>query len=209
MAKRCKCVKAQWSTECLQLAMFAAASRIHGIPHMTLRDWVSRVRSLKKPGGNAILPAGVGKQIHQRIVHLQQVGFWVTRNHVCMFAVEICKEQSIQNLWKGGMSGKDWFICFLRRNPGLTSRKAENLSYGRLMGFSREIVDDFCKLLRKTMYAIELHQRTHLIYNLVETGLQFTCKSGNQKVLAVEGSKTVHIATTREKGDTVTVVFSA
>jgi hypothetical protein len=40
------------------------------------------------------------------------------------------------------MVGKVLFISFLRMNPGLTVRKAENLSHGRLMGFHTEFVDD-------------------------------------------------------------------
>jgi hypothetical protein len=31
----------------------------------------------------------------------------------------------------------------LRRNPGLTLRKTENLSYGQQMTFSRESIDEF------------------------------------------------------------------
>jgi hypothetical protein len=58
-----------------------------------------------------------------------------------------------------------------------------------------EIVDDFFKLSRQTMDAIKLHQRPHLIYNLGETGLQQTCSSGSQKLLAVESSKRVPAGT--------------
>jgi hypothetical protein len=84
-------------------APLASASRIHGIPCRTLRDWVSQEKSsLKKVG-------------------------------------------------------------YLTRKPGLALRKEENLSYGRLMGFSRETVDDFSKLLRQTLAATKLHQRLHLI----------------------------------------------
>jgi hypothetical protein len=52
----------------------------------------------------------------------------------------------MQNPWEGRMMGKEWF-AFLRRNPGLTIRKAEYLSYGRLMRFFRETVVDIFKLL--------------------------------------------------------------
>jgi hypothetical protein len=69
-----------------------------------------------------------------------------------------------QNVGKG-------LVCSLRRNPGLTLRKAENLSYGRLMIFSRETLHDFFKLLRQTMEAMKLHRRFRLIYDVDETGL--------------------------------------
>jgi hypothetical protein len=67
----------------------------------------------------------------------------------------------IQNVGKG-------LICSLRRNPGLTLRKTENLSYGRLMIFCRETIHDSFMLLRQTMDAMKLYQRRHLIYNVDE-----------------------------------------
>jgi hypothetical protein len=91
--------------------------------------------------------------------------------------------------------------CSLRRNPGLTPRKAEDLSYGRLMTLSRETLYDFLKLLRQTMEAMKLHQRLYLIYNVDDTGLKMIYNSGNQKLLAVKGNKrfTVLLAEEKEK----------
>jgi hypothetical protein len=112
----------------------------------TLRDWISGEGfPEEKLERKAVLPTDAGKQIHKRIVHLQ-VGFGVTRNHIRRFSFQIWKDQSVENDGKG-------LVCSLRRNPGLTLRKAENLNYGRLMKFSREIVYDFFKLLRQTMEA--------------------------------------------------------
>jgi hypothetical protein len=48
-------------------------------------------------------------------------------------------------------------VCSLRWNPGLTLRKAENLSYGRLRVFSREPLHDFLEILWKTMDSMKLH----------------------------------------------------
>jgi hypothetical protein len=93
----------------------------------------------------------------------------------------------------------------MRRNPGLTLRKAENLSYDRLMRFNRETVDYFLKLLRQTMGAMKLHERLHLIYSVEETGLKPTYSSGNQKPLAVKGSKILHTDTRGEKRETLAV----
>jgi hypothetical protein len=126
------------------------------------------------------LSADVKKQLHQRIVCLKHVGFVLTWNHVRRFPVQICKEHSMQIQWNCGMVGKVWFISFLRRNANLTLRKAENLSYGRLVGLNTDLVDDLFKLSRQTMEAMKLHQRPHFIYNLDETELQLTCISDNQ-----------------------------
>jgi hypothetical protein len=124
------------------------------------------------------LPADAEKQLHRRIVHLQEAGSGLTLNRIYRFAVQVCKEHSIQNPWKGRMMGK-----------GLTLRKAENFSYGRLMIFSRETRHEFFTLLRQTMNAMKLHQRPNLIYKVDERGFKLTYSSGNQKLLAVNDSK--------------------
>jgi hypothetical protein len=46
----------------------------------------------------------------------------------------------------------------LTKKPGLTLRKEEDLSYGRLIRFSRDSIDDFSKLLRQTLTGMKLHQ---------------------------------------------------
>lgn len=85
----------------------AAASRVHGIARRKLRDLVSRGGfPLNKLGRTAVLPADAEKQLHHRIIPLQEVGFELTRNHVSRFAVKICKEHSIQIPWKDRMVGK-------------------------------------------------------------------------------------------------------
>jgi hypothetical protein len=91
----------------------AAASRIRVIPRRTIRGKVNRNRSpLKKLGWNAVLPADVGKQLRQRIVRLQQIGFGLTCNHCGRFSVQLCKEHSTQNPWNGGMVGKSDLLAF-------------------------------------------------------------------------------------------------
>jgi hypothetical protein len=63
-------------------------------------------------------------------------------------------------------NGGKGLVFSLRRNPGLTLRKAENISYGLLMMFIRETVHDFFRHLRQTMDVMKLHKRHYLIYNV-------------------------------------------
>jgi hypothetical protein len=86
----------------------AAAFMICGIPRRTLRDWVGREGSLKKLERNAVLSAVAEKQLHPRIIRLQ-VGFGLRLNHIRRFAVQICKECSMKNPWKGRIAGKGKF----------------------------------------------------------------------------------------------------
>jgi hypothetical protein len=63
------------------------------------------------------------------------------------------------------------------------------------MGFNTEIIYDFPNLSTQKTKSMKLHQRPHSIYTLDEIEFQLTCSSDNQKILAVEGSKIVPIAT--------------
>jgi hypothetical protein len=64
-------------------------------------DWVSRQGfSVKGPGRNAVLPADAEKQLHHRIVCIQ-VGFGFTLSYIHRLDVQIFKELSMQNPWKG------------------------------------------------------------------------------------------------------------
>jgi hypothetical protein len=110
----------------------------------------------------------------------------------------MCKEHSRQNPWKGRMVGKGWLAS--EKNPVLTLRKTEDLSYGRLMIFSRETLYDFFKLLKQTIDAIKLHQWLHLIYNVDEIGLQLTYISDSQNQLPVNANKKFTMLLTEEKG---------
>jgi hypothetical protein len=44
---------------------------------------------------------------------------------------------------EGVMAGKDWYISFLTKIPGLTLWKKESISYGHLIRFNREILFSF------------------------------------------------------------------
>jgi hypothetical protein len=50
-------------------------------------------------------------------------------------------------------NGEKALVCSLRRNPGLTLRKAGNLDSGRLTIFSRETLHHFFKLVRQPVDA--------------------------------------------------------
>jgi hypothetical protein len=64
----------------------AAVSKICGLRRGTLRDWVTQNGSpLKKLGRNAVSPSDAERQLHQRIIRLQQVGFGLTLNYIRIF----------------------------------------------------------------------------------------------------------------------------
>jgi hypothetical protein len=57
--------------------------------------------------------------------------------HKIMSIGILFKYSKTKNPWKDEMTGNTLFVTFVRRNPGLALREAENLSCGYLMRFDR------------------------------------------------------------------------
>lgn len=214
MGKPCRNIRAQWTTEDLQNAIAATtngssvaeAARRFNIPRRTLRDWIRRGNAnepVRKLGRNPVFTTEIENQLKFRIVRLQQVGFGVTKQFICEKGAEISEALKVKNPFSKGEAGRYWFKGFLKRNPDIVLRKGENLSYGRLMRFNKQIVEHFFSLLRSVYEKSELQPQQ--IYNVDESGLQL-CFSSTNKVLALKGSKRVHVATHGEHGETVTVI---
>lgn len=214
MGKACLNLRAKWTTEDLQKAIEAVrsgitvseASRTFNIPRRTLRDWLNKDEGktpTRKLGRNPVLNPNIEKELKERVVRLQQVGFGVTKKILCKKAAEISTVLGIKTPFSGDQAGRYWFKGFLKRNPDIVLRKGENLSYGRLMRFNMQTVKHFFDLLASVYDQTEL--LPHQIYNVDETGLQLIF-SGADKVLARKGSKRVHVATHGEQGETITVV---
>jgi hypothetical protein len=101
------------------------------------------------------------------------------------------------------MAGYDWVYSFLKRNPKLSVRKAQRLSYARSNRLNKE-VGKFFRHLSGTYKQLRLWDEPSRIFNAYETGLQLIFTPG--KVMSAKGRKDVYHATTGEKGSTVTVM---
>lgn len=101
-------------------------------------------------------------------------------------------------------AGNQWLRSFLDRNPDLSIRQAEGLSLARAKGMNREEVGNFFELLTKILTENNLIGRPGNIFNMDEAGIQIINKPS--KVLAPKGAKDVHVLTSRERGENVTVI---
>ena len=101
------------------------------------------------------------------------------------------------------MAGRAWFDGFRSRNPNLTIRIAQPLSYSRATAANKEIVDFFAKL--GAIYArLNLLSKPMQIFNVDETGISVVHKTG--RVITQLGRKNVWSVTSGEKGKTHTVI---
>lgn len=101
-------------------------------------------------------------------------------------------------------AGKQWLRSFLERNPDLSIRQAEGFSLARAKEMNRGEVGKFFELLRNILSENNLIDRPANIFNMDEAGVQIINKPS--KVLAFKGTKDVHVLTSRERGENVTVI---
>lgn len=185
-----------------------AAAKANNVPRRTLADYLKRTEPTQRVGlgRKATLSVAQEKELVERIIRMQRVGFGLTRAQVCKVVYRFVtnEEMPIKHQFKNGVGGRRWFEGFLKRNPELSIRAPEPLSYGRLMRFNKTTVASYFTLLEETLEELELKDRPELIYNVDESGLQL-CYGKPSKILAEKGSKRVHAATNAEKGETVTV----
>lgn len=102
------------------------------------------------------------------------------------------------------MAGKKWLISFLKRQPDIVVRKAENISTARATGMSREVVQRYFNQLDNILTENSLFDKPANVFNCDETGLQLNTRAG--QVLAQKGSKCVASISPAEKGETISVL---
>lgn len=152
----------------------------------------------------------MGKANEKRLVaHIQRLsaaGFAPDRTTVRTLAYKFAEKLNIQHKFSAvkEMAGFAWLQSFLERNPELSVRQAEGLSLARARGMNRQDVNEFYKLLETTLTDYELLEKPSHIFNMDETGVQLLNKAG--KVITNRGSKDVHLLTSKERGENVTVI---
>ncbi|KAJ8940654.1 hypothetical protein NQ318_012737 [Aromia moschata] len=175
-----------------------------------LREAIEKVSTNKISAREAHRRYGVlGKDNEKRLVaHIQRLsaaGFAPDRQTVRTLAYKFAEKLHIQHTFSAEkeMAGFAWMQSFLERHPELSVRQAEGLSLSRPRGMNRDDVRQFFNLLNQVVTEYNLLEKPSHIFNMDETGVQLINKPG--KVITTKGTKDVHVLTSKESGENVSV----
>ena len=212
-----KSTRGKWTQEDLTRAVepvlhdkipIRQAARANNIPDKTLRSRLEKKNYIKgsSMGGASFLGEDAEKKLCNHIQKLQASGFAPTSKNLRVMAYNLAQSMGLRNRFNEDkkIAGADWLKLFLKRNPTLSIRKAEGVSMSRAEGMNKEEVLKYFELLTKILTENELLDKPLNIFNMDETGLQLNNVPG--KVVALKGSKDVHVVTSQERGETITVV---
>jgi hypothetical protein len=151
---------------------------------------------------------GVGneKRLVQHIQLLEKPGFAPGRKTIRTIAFQFAEKLGLSHRFcaETKMAGYDWLNSFLRRNPELSIRKSQGLSVARGEGINRESVAHFFNILLRVYEDNDFFTRPANVFNMDETGCQLNNVPG--KVVATKGAKDVHVLTSTEKGENISVI---
>jgi hypothetical protein len=181
--------------------------RNFNIPEKTLRrKLVSKDCGKHQLGPSSCLGGEVETELDLHIENLQAAGFAPSWKTVQKLAFDVTNHFGVKTKLNSGKlsGGRDWCRSFMGRNPRLSLRKAEGISVARAQGMNREDVNKYFDLLTTTLNETGLIGKPPNIYNVDKTGLQLNNKV--DKVVDVKGSKDVHVLTSGEKGERVSLI---
>ncbi|XP_045773169.1 MFS-type transporter clz9-like [Maniola jurtina] len=183
------------------------ASIIYNLPRKTLERRLKLNNDQKGPmGPSSTFGIANEKRLCKHIKEMQAKGFPLTMDDLRKIAFQFAEQLEIKHRFNESneKAGYDWLQLFLKRNPDISLRKSEGVSYARGRGMNKDEVSAYFEMIEKTLTENDLLEKPGNIFNMDETGLQLNNKPGY--VLAERGSKAVAMSTSTEKGETITVI---
>jgi hypothetical protein len=209
--------RGKWSVESMSEAVLAVrndnvpllrASIMFGVPRNTLRDRLKLDHVKTSYAKETVLGLANENELVQRIVHLQKKGFGLTITDVRQMAHQFAMKNNVKNMKlfnaNSTAAGWAWYRAFMRRNPQISVRSAQNISYARAQCMNKPLINSFFDMYEACLFEVGILTKAQSIYNADESGLQLHSKAG--KVLAAKGERSVLQVTNSERGENVTVL---
>lgn len=210
------------------------AAKLTGIPRRTLRNHLQLGSNKKSIGRKPILTAVQEEDLVNRILSFAEKGLPLTPRSVRRCVYQYCEKHGIENSFNNRnkcagkmrntylpsqeiytypglvlslfdfITGRKWYLAFMKRHPNLSKRKAQFMNPARAQKLNRFIINDYFQKLEDVYDEKNLWQTPHRIYNLDEKGCRLTIHH-QQDVITKKGTKRVHLIA-NEHAENVTVV---
>ena len=191
------------------LSLRKAADK-YNVKKSTLKDYVDKARKgtdfkLGAFNSRQVFPMHMEEELTTYLLTCSAMYYGLTPKSLRRLAFEYARKNNIVTpaTWNANkMAGKDWLTGFLRRNTSLSIRSPEATSLARMTSFNHTNLNIFQDKLADVIdrYSFTASE----IYNLDETGC--TTVHNVPKVIARKGAHQVGQATSRERGELVTMV---
>ena len=191
-------------TACANGATLRHSARKYNVPVTTLYRRVNGIVAMGSRPGPAPVLSSMEDRLAHYLVEMADMGFGLSRQEVMRLAFQIAEESGIKHPFKNCTAGRKWFEAFRFRNPNLTLRTPEALSYARAKSVNPKTIEDFFAKLGAIYARLNLFCRPMQVFNVDESGVNVTQHKG--KVIAEVKRKGVHRVVAAEKGKNHTVI---
>ena len=166
------------------------ASRVSNVPFETLRRRVNViVKAGCRPGLGTVLTKEEEGHLALYLVQMADLGFGLSRDTVMHLAYKIVDKAKRKHPFKDEKAGRAWFDGSIKRNPKLTIRSPQPLSYCRAVSANMETINYFFGKLGAIYGRLNLISKPMQVYNCDETGLSIVHKPCAGKVVAELGCR--------------------
>lgn len=115
---------------------------------------------------------------------MEKYGFGLTRQELLETVSQYVLANLIQNPFKNGVPGEDWFLSFKKRH-NLSIKKPQPVEYARKLACSPYVIYPYFDLLEKTVNELGLRDKPSHIWNVDETS--FSKDPSKSKVVGYKG----------------------
>lgn len=186
------------------------AARVFGVPQTTLERYVKGNKSPDAViqttiGRKPVFPSELEEDLKNYCIQMEERFFGLSRKDVRQFAYQLAVRNDIENPFskEKQQAGKTWLRNFLRRNPELSVRTPQGLSFARANNFTPEAVSQFFDIFEPALDAIK--NNPSRLFNCDETGITVV-QHKHTKVIALKGKKQISALQAAERGSLITVV---
>ncbi len=156
-----------------------------------------------RSGPPTILTSEEEARLAEYCVSMADMGFGLTREGIMAMAYAIVEKTGRTHPFKSGRAG-GWYEDFMSRQPLLTLRTPQAMSYARAVCANKERTNDFFAKLGAIFGRLYLISKPSQIFNADETGVTIVHKPS--KVITQVGRHNVPALTSAEKGRTHTIL---